>query len=78
MARGRFANAKSQVQPPNEISSVAQQFIQDIIDELTSATREPNREIELDEIKRVCRNAPIKRIKPNRVDIWLEDSDGNK
>jgi len=78
LARGRFVIAKSQAQPHPQISSVAQQAIQKIIDELTSATREPNREVEFAEIKQVSRNAPIKKIKPGQVDIWLEDSSGNK
>lgn len=57
---------------------MSQQTIQDIIDGLTSATRELNREMEIDEIMRVSRNNPIKKIKPGRVDVWLEDADGNK
>ncbi len=78
LARGRFFEAKSQISPHNQISSMAQQTIQEIIDGLTSATREPNREMEFNEIMRVSRNDPIKKIKPGRVDVWLEDADGNK
>lgn len=77
LAKGRFAIAKTKAKPHNEISVVAQQVIQNIIDELTSAAREPDRETEFDAIKHVCRDAPIKEIKPGLVDIWLEDADGN-
>ena len=78
LAKGRFVNARSQIPPHNEISAVAQQRIQDIIDELVSATREPNRESEYEEIKQVYNHPPIKKIKSGRVDIWLEDYEGNK
>ncbi|MEW6717555.1 MAG: TdeIII family type II restriction endonuclease [Chloroflexota bacterium] len=78
LARGRYAIVKTQAKPHNEISVVAQQVIQNIIDELISATREPKRETEFNEIKHVCRVAPIKKIKPNLIDVWLEDTDGNK
>lgn len=76
LATGRFSKANAQVKPHNEISSASQQVIQNIIDELISANREPNREIEFNEIKAVCRNLPIKKIKPGLVDIWLEDKNG--
>lgn len=78
LAKERFTIAKSQIKPHNKISSVAQQTIQDIIDGLTSATQEPDREIEFNRIKQVCKNTPVKKIKPGLVDIWLEDFEGNK
>ena len=78
LAKGRFDVAISQAKPHNQISTEAQQTIQNIIDELISATREPIRKNEFTEIKQVCSVAPLKKIKPGRVDIWLEDSSGNK
>jgi type II restriction enzyme len=78
LAKDRFTEAGAQVQPYNKISTIAQQTIQNIIDELTSATRKPDREAEFREIKRVSAQPPIKSIKSGRVDIWLEDSNGNK
>lgn len=78
LAKGRFAVAKAQAMPHNEISVTAQQTIQNIIDDLISADREPDREAEYTAIKKVCRTLPIKKIKPGLVDIWLEDADGNK
>ena len=78
LAQGRFNIAESQAEPYNQISTESQQTIQNIIDELTSATRKPNRQSEIAEIKQVCSNFPIKKIKPGRVDIWLEDSNGTK
>lgn len=78
LAKGRFKIAKTKVNPNNEISVVAQQTIQTIIDELISANRKPNRETEFGLIKNVCHEIPIKKIKPGLVDIWLEDADGNK
>ncbi len=41
-------------------------------------TREPNREAEFYAIKNLCRDAPIRKIKPGLVDIWLEDKNGVK
>lgn len=76
LAKGRFTIAKTHVTPHNEISVVAQQAIQNIIDDLTSVTREPNQKAELCAIKEVCQNAPIRKIKPGLVDIWLVDAAG--
>jgi len=78
LAVGRFSVIETQAPSNPHISSVAQQTIQNIIDELTSTTREPNREEEFAEILQVYANDPIKTIKPGRVDIWLEDLSEHK
>jgi hypothetical protein len=77
LAKERFTIAKVRVRPHNEISSASQQVIQNIIDELISADREPDRESEFASIKKVSRKPPIKKIKSGLVDLWLEDFDGN-
>lgn len=78
LAKGRFEIVKTQAKLHPEISIEAQNIIQSIIDDLISATREPNREAEFTEIRKVCRNLPIKKIRPGLVDVWLEDREGNK
>ncbi len=78
LAKGRFKVAKAHVKPNSEISVAAQEKIQNIIDGLIRADREPDREAEFIEIMSVCQEEPIKKIKPGLVDIWLEDADGNK
>ena len=77
LAKGRFSVAKAHVKPNDEISNEAQQVIQNIIDELTSGMRAPDRQKEFQEIKQVCSEMPLKKVKPGLVDIWLEDYHGN-
>lgn len=78
LAKGRFVVAKTQVRPHHEIGTEAQQVIQNIIDDLTGAVREPDREREFGEIKQVANKRPFKKINPGLVDIWLEDANGEK
>ncbi len=76
LASIRFKVAKNQVRPGEEISSEAHQQIQTIMDELATADRKPNKSVEIDEIRTVCRNGTFSRVKLTKVDIWLENHDG--
>ena len=76
LASTRFRVAKNQVRPGEEISSEAHQQIQTIMDELATADRKPNKSDEIDEIRTVCRNGTFSRVKLTKVDIWLENHDG--
>ena len=75
LATGRYKRAASQVKPYAWISSDAQTTIQEIMDELLSAEREPDRNAELKRLRAVCQTGAMKKIKPRLIDIWLEDNE---
>ena len=76
LAKGRFTVAKSQAKPADEISSQAHQQIQTIIDRLRTAERDPNKPLEIQEIRKVCRTGVLDKVKLTKVDIWLENYEG--
>ena len=76
LARERFRRAETQVKPAGKISTEAHQQIQTIIDGLVSATREPDRTVETEEIRAVCQAGDLNRVKLTQVDIWLENHEG--
>ena len=76
LASSRFKVAKSQVKSGSQISVEAQAEIQKIMDELTSADKEPNKLEEIEIIRNVCQKGEIRKVKPTRVDIYLEDAKG--
>ena len=73
LANGKFKVAKTQVKPADQISSEAQQQIQKIIDGLRIANRNPNKPLETQEIREVCRSGTFNRVKLTKVNIWLEN-----
>jgi len=76
LAKGRFKKAMVQATPYDSISSEAQRVIQNIVDGIATATREPNKSLELDEIRAACRSGDLKKVKLTKIDIWLEGFDG--
>ena len=76
LARERFRVAETQVKPADRISDEAHQRIQTIIDGLVLANREPNRLLETQEIREVCRTGTLDPVKLTQVDIWLENHEG--
>ncbi len=76
LANGRYRMAKTQVKPADQISSEAQVRIQTIIDGLRTAERDPNKVLEIQEIRKVCRTGSLDKVKLTRVDIWLENNEG--
>ncbi len=76
LASKKFRVAKSQVKPADEISSEAHQQIQTIMDELATVDRKPNKLVEIEEIRAVCRSGTLNQVKLTKVDIWLENHDG--
>lgn len=76
LAKGRFANAGSQVKPYNLISSGAHIKIQEIIDQLTRANQDPNKVRETEELRLVCHSGKMNDVNLTKVDIWLETFDG--
>ena len=76
LAKNRFKVAKLQTQSGNQISEKAQYEIQKIMDNLTSANDKPNKEKEIEIIRKICQRGEMRTIKPTGVDVYLESNDG--
>ena len=76
LASDRFRVAKTQVKPADEISSEAHKQIQTIMNGLGTANRDPNKSLEIREIREVCRDGTFDKVKLTQVDVWLENYDG--
>ncbi|MDR1345088.1 MAG: TdeIII family type II restriction endonuclease [Bacteroidales bacterium] len=64
-----FANAELQQISGKLISSEAQQIIQNIMDNLTTAIAEPCKSEEIEAIRKVCQKGEMKTVKPTKVDL---------
>jgi len=76
LASSKFKVAKSQAQSGNQMSELAQFEIQQIMDELIAANAKPDKIKETEVIRKVCQTGKLRKVKPTRVDIWLESHDG--
>ena len=76
LASGRFKVAKRQMQSGTQISEQAQYEIQKIMDELTAANKKPDKLKEIEGIRNVCQKGEMRTVKPTRVDVYLESSNG--
>ncbi len=75
LASNRFKVAKLQMKSGTQISTTAQFEIQKIMDELTAANKKPDKEKEIEIIRRVCQKGEMRTVKPTKVDVYLEDHD---
>ncbi len=76
LAKSTFKVAKSQVIAGDSISEAAQREIQNIMDNLTAANSKPNKAEEIEIIRRVCQQGTMRKVKPTKVDIFLENKRG--
>ncbi|HOM04545.1 MAG TPA: TdeIII family type II restriction endonuclease [Candidatus Kapabacteria bacterium] len=76
VAKGRFAKVRSHYEIGNTISEGSQQAIQSIINRLSVADTAPNKQNELDEIRRATNTEKINIIKTVKADIFLENKGG--
>ena len=76
LASRRFKVAKHQIKSGTQISTKAQFEIQKIIDELTAANKNPDKQKEIEIIRRVCQKGEMRTIKPTRIDVYLESNEG--
>ena len=76
LASSRFKVAKLQMKSGTQISEQAQYEIQKIMDELTAANKKPDKQKEIEIIRKVCQKGEMRTVKPTRVDIYLESEDG--
>lgn len=72
IAKGRFKVAKSHVIAGEYIYEDASYVIQRIIDGLTTAASSPNKNAEIDAIRKVCQKGAERKVNLTRVDILLE------
>jgi type II restriction enzyme len=75
LASGRFKVAKLQMKSGTKISEQAQYEIQKIMDELTAANKKPDKQKEVEIIRKVCQKGEMRTVKPTRVDVYLESND---
>jgi len=71
IAETRFKKVEKQYKAGQKISSEAQVEIQNIIDDLSSGTSEPNKKEEIERIRKVAQKGSIKEVKLTKVDIYL-------
>lgn len=72
LAESKFKNVRLQATAGTQISTEAQRVIQDIMDNLTAAIDKPIKDLEIERIRQVCQQGVMKKVKPTKVDIWLE------
>ncbi|MCZ2126874.1 MAG: TdeIII family type II restriction endonuclease [Anaerolineales bacterium] len=75
LASTTFKESKTQTVAGTQISESAQRVIQNIIDDLTTANSKPNKNAEIEEIRKVARSGKMKTVKLTKVDVWLEGYD---
>jgi len=71
LAQLNFATAEQQQTAGLQISSEAQKVIQNIMDDLSTATITPNKPREIEAIRAICQKGEMKAVKPTKVDLKL-------
>lgn len=71
LANTEFKTAEKQQISGKYISTEAQKVIQNIMDDLSTARKMPDKLNEIEQIRSVCRKGEIKEVKPTKVDIKL-------
>jgi len=76
LAKPHFKHAEAQYKDLNlKVSTGAQAEIQNIIDELTTSSRKPDKVAEIERIRKVANTGTIKTVKKPRVDLFLISKD---
>lgn len=77
LARATFKDAQAQTTAGEYISSGALKIInQDIMTELTTAKGAPDKLSEIERIRAVCQTGEMIKVKPTKVDVFVEAEDG--
>jgi type II restriction enzyme len=76
LASSKFKVANLQMKSGTQISEQAQYEIQKIMDDLTAANNKPDKQKEIEIIRKVCQKGEMRTVKPTRVDVYLESNDG--
>ena len=75
LAQKYFKTATAQTIAGEYISSEAQNAIQKIINELTTAKTAPDKIREIEIIRKVCQQGTMIKVKPTRVDLMIESKE---
>lgn len=76
LASTRFKVAKSQIKSGSQMTEKAQYEIQKIMDNLTSGVDKPDKDNEVEIIRKVCQIGEMRSVKPTKVDVYLESNEG--
>ena len=76
LAKTRFKSAQSQAVAGTQISEEAQRIIQNIMDNLTTARTSPNKQNEIEAIRKVCQKGQMQTVHPTRIDVKIESVTG--
>lgn len=76
LAKSNFADAKAQEKAGDYISAGAFQVIQTIMTDLTAAQGTPDKAEEIERIRAVCRAGEMIKVKPTKIDVFVEAKDG--
>jgi type II restriction enzyme len=76
LAKSRFTDAKAQIKAGEYISEGAFQVIQAIMTDLTAAQGTPDKPNEIERIRTVCRAGKMIKVKPTKIDVFVETEDG--
>ncbi len=75
LASNKFKVTKRHVKSGEQISEKAQYEIQKIMDNLTAAKDKPNKQKEVEMIRKVCQKGKINKLKTVKVDLFLQEKD---
>ncbi len=76
VASEHFADVQMQYDVGDQISTAANAVISEITNDLSAAYRSPDIAPEVMQVREVCREGQMQRIKPMKVDLYLRSSDG--
>ena len=76
LAQKNFKNTKLHEIAGDQISDEAHKVIQEIMDNLATAVTSPNKPKEIEAIRKVCQKGKMKKVKPTKIDIWMESKSG--
>lgn len=76
LAEGSFKSANSQVKAGEYISSQSQIKIQNIMDGLTTASLSPDKDKEIEALRKTAQKGDMKKVKLTKVDVLLESKSG--
>ncbi len=77
LAKNIFIRAEKQASAGNKISEEAQTEIQNIIDNIATGKKSPNKTEEINAIKKIAVTQNMKEVKLTKIDILLEDNNNN-
>jgi type II restriction enzyme len=76
LAKEKFQEAESQKISGEKISEQSLFEIQKIMDDLTAANKKPDKQVEIDIIRKVAQKGKMRKVKPTKVDIYLKSRNG--